>query len=154
MCQPFRLLVTASRTWTDVRTIEQVLTGDPGPAPRRRPAGPWRLSPRSRRHRRRLRGPHPWLLGRGASGRLAPVRASGRVPAERRDDRARRRRLCRVHPRQQPVSPFPPAARTHEEPYQIPGAAPPRHHALTASRVRCAGPVHRCLGSVAAALWE
>ena len=26
MCQPFRLLVTGSRTWTDVRTIEQALT--------------------------------------------------------------------------------------------------------------------------------
>jgi 3-deoxy-D-arabino-heptulosonate 7-phosphate (DAHP) synthase len=26
MCQPFRLLVTGSRTWHDVRAIEQALT--------------------------------------------------------------------------------------------------------------------------------
>ena len=32
---------------------------------------------------------------------------------------------CAAFIGRQPVSPFPPAARTHEEPYQIPGAAPP-----------------------------
>jgi len=43
MRQPFRLLVTGSRTWHDVQTVEQALAGDPGPAPRGRPAGPRRL---------------------------------------------------------------------------------------------------------------
>jgi hypothetical protein len=53
------------------------------------------------RLRRRLRRPDPRLPHRGASRRLAPLRASCRLPPQRRDDRTRSGWLRRVHPRRQ-----------------------------------------------------
>jgi YspA, cpYpsA-related SLOG family len=101
MGQPFRLLVTGSRTWHDIAAIEQALTvildrhpegvllvhgacpAEPTPSP---PPSP----------------PGPGLPGRGAPYRLAPVRASCRVPPQRRDDRPGRGWVRRVHPWRQP----------------------------------------------------
>jgi hypothetical protein len=78
MGQPFRLLVTGSRTWDDTGAIEHS------------------LAVILDRH------PEGVLLVHGACPRgLAPLRANCRLPAQRRDDRTWRRWLRRVHPRRQ-----------------------------------------------------
>jgi hypothetical protein len=97
MGQPFRLLVTGSRTWHDIAAIEQVLAvildRHPegvllvhGACPRGADAIAAACAARTpaTRSRRTLR--------------LAPVRASCRVPPQRRDDRPGRGWVRRVHP--------------------------------------------------------
>ena len=102
MRQPFRLLVTGSRTWDDTAVIEHALTAILA----RHPEGVLLVHgacpPRSRRHRSGLRRPHTRLPHRGPPGGLAPSWPGGRAAAERRDGHARRAGLRRVPARRQP----------------------------------------------------
>jgi hypothetical protein len=102
MRQPFRLLVTGSRTWTDTRTIEQalamILDRHPegvllvyGACPRGADAMAAAYATRTPGYQIE-KHPADWRW----YGRAAGYRRNAR------DDRPRRRRLRRVHPSRQP----------------------------------------------------
>ena len=80
MRQPFRLLVTGSRTWDDTAVIEHALAAILA----RHPEGVLLVHgacpPRSRRHRSGLRRPHTWIRHRGPPGGLGRHgRAAGQL---------------------------------------------------------------------------
>jgi hypothetical protein len=98
MCQPFRLLVTGSRTWDDVRTVEQALAVILD----RHPEGVLLVHGACPRGADAIADAHAArTAGYQIEAHPASWRRYGRAagyPPKCGDDRARRRWLCRLHP--------------------------------------------------------